>query len=91
MQTEVTELLEEKGAMVGVRAKAPDGELEIRAPLTIGADGRHSAVRERAKLEVIDLGAPMDVMWMRLSRSPSDPGQTFGHIDRGKILVLLNR
>src|SRR5438094_9840835 len=57
----------------------------------MGDDGRHSVVRERAGLEVINLGAPMDVMWMRISRRPTDPGQTFGHIDRGKILVLLNR
>src|SRR5207248_6921306 len=42
-------------------------------------------------LEVVNLGAPMDVMWMRISRRPDDPGQTFGHIDQGKILVLLNR
>src|SRR5207245_3711884 len=67
------------------------GPLQIRAQLTIGADGRHSVVRERAGLEVINLGAPMDVMWMRISRRPTDPGQTFGHIDMGKILVLLNR
>jgi 2-polyprenyl-6-methoxyphenol hydroxylase-like FAD-dependent oxidoreductase len=68
-----------------------DGQLEIRAALTIGADGRHSVVRQRAGLEVKNLGAPMDVMWMRISRRPHDPGQTFGHIDRGRILVLINR
>ena len=43
------------------------------------------------ELKVIDLGAPMDVMWMRLSRKPDDPDQTFGHADQGKILVMLNR
>jgi 2-polyprenyl-6-methoxyphenol hydroxylase-like FAD-dependent oxidoreductase len=91
MESEVTDLLEEDGVIVGVRAKTSDGILEIRAQLTVGADGRHSVVRERAGLEVIDLGAPMDVMWMRLSRRPTDRGQTFGHVDQGKILVLLNR
>ena len=91
MQTEVVDLLEENGTVAGVRAKTPDGALEIRAQLIIGADGRHSVVRELAKLNVIDLGSPMDVMWVRLSRRPTDPGQTFGHVDRGKILVLLNR
>jgi len=91
MESEVTDLLEEGGAIVGVRAKTSNGILEIRAQLTIGADGRHSVVRERAGLEVIDLGAPMDVMWMRLSRRSTDRGQTFGHVDQGKILVLLNR
>ena len=91
MQAEVTDLIEEKGAVAGVQVKTPEGPLQIRAQLTVGADGRHSVVRERAGLEVINLGAPMDVMWMRISRRPTDPGQTFGHIDRGKILVLLNR
>ena len=69
MNAEVTDLLEEQGSVVGLRAKTSDGSLEIRAPLTIGADGRHSVVRQRANLEVIDLGAPMDVMWMRISRA----------------------
>ena len=91
MRTEVTDLIEENGTVAGVRAKTPDGPLEIRANLTVGTDGRHSVVRERAGLEVVNLGAPMDVMWMRLSRRPSDGEQTFGHIERGRVLVLLNR
>jgi 2-polyprenyl-6-methoxyphenol hydroxylase-like FAD-dependent oxidoreductase len=74
-----------------VRAKTPNGPLEIRANLVIGADGRHSVVRKQAGLSVEDLGAPMDVMWMRISRRPGDRGQTFGHVDKGRILVLLNR
>ena len=91
MQAEAVDLIEENGAVAGVRAKTADGILEIRAPLTIGADGRRSIIRKRANLRVIELGAPMDVMWMRLSRRPTDPGQTFGHVARGRILVLLNR
>jgi 2-polyprenyl-6-methoxyphenol hydroxylase-like FAD-dependent oxidoreductase len=91
MQTEVTDLVEVSGTVAGVRAKTPNGILEIRAPLTVGADGRHSVVRERAGLEVIDLGAPMDVIWMRISRHPTDPAQTLGHFDRGRILFLINR
>ena len=91
MESEVTELLKQNGSITGVRAKTKDGILEVRAQLTIGADGRRSVVRDLANLEVIDLGSPMDVLWMRLSRRPSDRGQTFGHIDKGKILVLLNR
>jgi 2-polyprenyl-6-methoxyphenol hydroxylase-like FAD-dependent oxidoreductase len=91
MEAEVTDLIEEHGVIAGVRAKTPAGPVEIRAGLTIGADGRHSVVRERARLQVIDLGAPMDVMWMRISRRSDDPGQTFGHIEQGKILVMLNR
>ena len=91
MQAEVTDLIEENGAVVGVRAKTQDGPVEVRASLTVGADGRRSVVRTRANLEVVDLGAPIDVMWMRISRHPDDPKQTFGHVARGKILVMLNR
>jgi 2-polyprenyl-6-methoxyphenol hydroxylase-like FAD-dependent oxidoreductase len=91
MQAEVTDLIEENGAIAGVRANTRDGPLEVRASLSVGADGRRSVVRTRGNLEVVDLGAPMDVMWMRISRHPDDPAQTFGHVDRGKILVMLNR
>jgi 2-polyprenyl-6-methoxyphenol hydroxylase-like FAD-dependent oxidoreductase len=69
MRAEAIDLIEENGRIAGVRARTPEGEIEIRALLTIGADGRHSTVRERAGLQVIDLGAPMDVLWMRLSRT----------------------
>src|SRR5579864_9382755 len=91
MQAEASDLIKENGAVVGVRAKTPNGPIEVRAALTIGADGRRSTVRERAGLKVIDLGAPMDVLWMRLSRRPTDPEQTFGHADAGKIFVMINR
>jgi len=91
MQAEVIDLIEVNGTVAGVRTKTPHGTLEIRASLTVGADGRRSVVRERAGLKVIDLGAPMDVMWMRLSRRPTDPPQTLGHFDRGRILFLINR
>jgi 2-polyprenyl-6-methoxyphenol hydroxylase-like FAD-dependent oxidoreductase len=91
MEAEVKETIEEGGTVVGVRAQTPTGELEIRAQLTVGADGRHSVVRKRAGLSVLNLGAPMDVLWMRMSRQPTDPGQTFGRFDSGRILVFLNR
>ena len=91
LQAEVTELVVENERVVGVRAQTPEGELEIRADLTVGADGRHSVVRERGGLAVLNLGAPMDVLWMRVSRHPTDPGQSFGRFDSGRILVLINR
>jgi 2-polyprenyl-6-methoxyphenol hydroxylase-like FAD-dependent oxidoreductase len=91
MQAEATDLIEEDARIVGVRVNTPQGAREIRADLTVGADGRHSVIRARAALPVVNLGAPMDVMWMRLSRRASDAGQTLGYVDRGKILVLLNR
>jgi 2-polyprenyl-6-methoxyphenol hydroxylase-like FAD-dependent oxidoreductase len=88
---EVTGLVEEDGRIVGVRAKTPEGNLTVRADLVIGADGRRSIVREQAGLEIDDLGAPMDVLWLRLSRRPDDPGQTLGHIEAGRVFVMLNR
>jgi len=91
MQTEVTDLIQENGSIVGVRAKTPDGKMEVRASLTIGADGRRSVVRERVGLEVIDLGAPMDVLWMQIRRRDSDPRQTFGHVETGRIFIMLDR
>ena len=68
MQAEATDLIEEGGRVTGVRATTPDGELEIRAALVVGCDGRHSTVRDKAGLQVEDVGAPMDVLWFRLSR-----------------------
>ena len=91
MRAEVTDLIKEPGRVVGARAQTPEGPVEIRALLTIGADGRHSVVRERAGLEVIHVGAPMDVLWMRISRRADDPGQTFGHVGAGRFLIALNR
>ena len=91
MESEVTDLIEENGRIAGVRAKTSAGGLEVRAELTLGTDGRHSIVREKAGLEVIDLGAPIDVLWMRLSREAGDPDQTLGRFRGGKILVMLNR
>ncbi|WP_026608584.1 FAD-dependent oxidoreductase [Methylocapsa acidiphila] len=91
MSTAVEGLIEENGRVVGVTAKTKDGPLSIRADLTIGADGRHSTVRKTAGLTPQDIGAPMDVLWFRLSRCESDPIETFGRIDAGQILVLINR
>jgi len=91
MQAEATDLIKEDGRVAGVRVTTPQGQREIRATLTIGADGRHSVIRAHAGLPSVNLGAPMDVLWMRLSRRPCDGEQTFGYVDRGKILVLINR
>jgi len=91
MSAEVIDLVEQNGLVTGVLASTQGGQMEIRADLVVGADGRRSIVRERANLQVIHLGAPMDVMWMRVSRLPSDPQQTFGHVEAGKIFVMLDR
>lgn len=91
MNSHVTGLIEENGRVIGVRANTPQGLLEVRAHLTVGADGRHSTVREKADFEVLDMGAPIDVLWMRVAREPDDPRQTLGRIRAGKILVTLDR
>jgi len=91
MQTEATDLIEEGGRIVGLRARAPDGTLTIRAALVVGCDGRHSTVRERAGLQSDDYGAPMDVLWFRMTREAGDPGDVFGHIEAAKLMIMLNR
>jgi 2-polyprenyl-6-methoxyphenol hydroxylase-like FAD-dependent oxidoreductase len=91
MQADVTGLIEEAGSVMGLRANTPDGPLEVRAGLVVGADGRHSTVRSHAGLSVEEFGAPMDVLWFRLSRSTSDPGDPIGRFDAGRIFIMLNR
>ena len=91
MQAEVTGLIEESGHVVGVRAKTPSGEIEVRADLVVGADGRSSTVREQAGLPVKEFGAPMDVLWFRLRRTAEDPVATMGRFDSGRIFIALNR
>lgn len=91
LRTEVTSLLERNGRVIGVQAKTPDGPVEIEADLVVGADGRHSTVRARSGLEVEEFGAPMDVLWLRLSRRPTDRRNPLGRFDRGRIFVMLDR
>jgi 2-polyprenyl-6-methoxyphenol hydroxylase-like FAD-dependent oxidoreductase len=89
MKTEVTDLLIEKERVVGVRANAVDGPLNIRAALVVGADGRSSTVRANGELEVVDLGAPIDVLWFRVSKWRDDPPQAFGFVGAQKFMVLI--
>jgi 2-polyprenyl-6-methoxyphenol hydroxylase-like FAD-dependent oxidoreductase len=91
MQTEATGLIEEHGRVVGVRARAANGALSIRADLVVAADGRDSNLRDAAGLRVKHLGAPIDVLWMRLSKQPGDPHQVLGRVGAGALLVMLDR
>jgi 2-polyprenyl-6-methoxyphenol hydroxylase-like FAD-dependent oxidoreductase len=91
MRAAVTELLREGERVIGARATTPDGPLDVRADLVVGADGRHSTVRACAGLPVKDLGAPMDVLWMRLSRRESDGARPVGRFDRGRIFIMIYR
>ncbi|HVV60395.1 MAG TPA: FAD-dependent oxidoreductase [Pseudolabrys sp.] len=91
MRAEATDLIEEGGRVAGVRAMTPEGEVAIHADLVVGCDGRHSTVRERAGFHVDDLGAPMDVLWFRIARKLQDGDEVVGHIESGRMLVMLNR
>jgi 2-polyprenyl-6-methoxyphenol hydroxylase-like FAD-dependent oxidoreductase len=91
MRADVTDVIEEGGRIAGVRAQTPEGSLEVRADLTVAADGRHSTVRPRAGFETMDLGAPMDVLWMRLSQRPGDPRLSLGRFVAGHIFAMIDR
>jgi 2-polyprenyl-6-methoxyphenol hydroxylase-like FAD-dependent oxidoreductase len=91
MQTEAVDLLREGDRVVGVLAKTVEGIAPLRADLVIAADGRHSTLRRAARLEVTDLGAPMDVLWFRLARRNDDDHAVLGRIDAGQALVMLDR
>ncbi len=87
MQHEATSLL----TAGGVAVHTPDGPLEVRAGLVVACDGRHSTIRQAAKLEVLEFGVPIDVLWFRISRKADDPEEVLGNINYGKALVLINR
>jgi len=92
MSTEAFDLIQDAaGRVVGVRAQTTSGEVEIRAGLTIAADGRHSRLRSAAGLAVRDLGAPMDVLWFKLAAGDKRQDAALGRIAQGQALVMLDR
>jgi 2-polyprenyl-6-methoxyphenol hydroxylase-like FAD-dependent oxidoreductase len=91
MNTQANDLMFEGEQVTGVRATREGAEIEIRADLVVAADGRHSTLRERAGFVVENLGAPMDVLWMRIARHSGDPADAFGHIEAGRFFIMLNR
>lgn len=91
METEATNLIKENKKIVGLKAKQKNTSLNIFADLVIGADGRHSIIQEKSGLTKKCLSAPMDVLWFRLSRKKTDPKQSLGNIDLGKMMVMINR
>ena len=91
MEAEVTDLIIENDRVTGVRARMPNDTIEVRATLTIGADGRTSIVRERAGFDVLDLDAPIDVLWFRLTKRAHDPAQAFGYVGLRQFMVLIDR
>jgi len=91
METEATDLIIDGDRVAGVRARGKNGEVDVRADLVVGTDGRHSTVRDKAGLQVVETGVPIDVLWFRLSRRPDDPSAAFGRVDFGKIMVMIDR
>ncbi|TYL92207.1 FAD-dependent oxidoreductase [Bradyrhizobium rifense] len=91
MSTEAVDLIHRGETIAGVRAETPDGIVDIEADLTIACDGRHSIVRERAGLEVEEIGAPMDVLWFRAGRTPDETENLFARIEPGKMMVTFDR
>jgi 2-polyprenyl-6-methoxyphenol hydroxylase-like FAD-dependent oxidoreductase len=91
MEHEAIDLLQVGGKIAGVVAQTPNGRMEISANLVVACDGRHSTIRNVAKLPVTEFGVPMDVLWFRIGRHADDPEQLFGNINYGRALVLINR
>jgi 2-polyprenyl-6-methoxyphenol hydroxylase-like FAD-dependent oxidoreductase len=91
MKTEATDLIRDGDKITGVAAKTGDGALQVYAPLVIGCDGRHAMTRGQGGFSVDDVGAPMDVLWFRLSRRQTDPEEPVGSFGRGHIVIMINR
>jgi 2-polyprenyl-6-methoxyphenol hydroxylase-like FAD-dependent oxidoreductase len=91
MRHEATSLIESDGTVTGLHVSTPDGPCDFRADLVVGCDGRHSTVRVTRGLAVSAYGAPIDVLWFRVSRSATDTAETFGHMEASRMMVMLNR
>jgi 2-polyprenyl-6-methoxyphenol hydroxylase-like FAD-dependent oxidoreductase len=91
MQAEVEDLIVEGGHVRGVRYRTPDGPQEVRALLTVGADGRASRTREAAGLPLVETSPPMDVLWFRVSRRPDEPEMIELRLTPGRFVALINR
>ena len=91
MEAEATDLIETPAGVCGVKVLTPQGLLDVHADLVVGADGRHSTIRERAALQTEQYGAPIDVLWFHLPRRPEDRAESGGYIQRGSFFVMINR
>jgi 2-polyprenyl-6-methoxyphenol hydroxylase-like FAD-dependent oxidoreductase len=91
METRAMRLLQEDERTTGIIVEDKNGTREICADLVVGADGRQSDLRKSAKLELNNVQAPIDVLWMRISRQSSDPDATAGRFHNGLLLVMINR
>jgi len=88
---EVVGLIERDGRVAGLRYRDDEGEHELEAVLTVGADGRTARTREAAGLPRIETSPPIDVFWFRLPRRPDEVAAVFGRLGPGLLLVMLDR
>ena len=91
MNTEATGLTQSGGRVTGVVARTPQGELRVEADLVVCAEGRRSVLREAAGLSVRDLGAPMDVLWLRIGKRQGDPPGSGGRLGAGRFVAMIDR
>ena len=91
MRTDAVDVIQEWGRVVGVRAQSPDGPVEIRADVVVAADGRHSKMRDALHVQPESFGAPMDVLWFRISRDSSEALVPLGYVGAGAIFVTIDR
>lgn len=91
MGANVQELIVEDGIIQGVRYRGGGGWHEVRAILTVGADGRHSKLRQLGNFASIETSPPMDVLWFRLPRQPGDSEGGMGRFAPGHIVAMLDR
>ncbi|WP_066383794.1 FAD-dependent oxidoreductase [Anabaena sp. CA = ATCC 33047] len=91
MGANVQELITEDGVIKGVRYRGGGGWHEVRAILTVGADGRHSKLRQLGNFTTIETSPPMDVLWFRLPRQPEEIEGGMGRFAAGHIVAMLDR
>jgi 2-polyprenyl-6-methoxyphenol hydroxylase-like FAD-dependent oxidoreductase len=91
METEAADLITQDRRICGVEATSQGRDIQIKAALTIAADGRHSVLRDKSGLMVEDLGAPFDVLWLRLPVLPGDPVDLVGRVKGGQLFVMIYR
>jgi len=92
MRHEAINVIRPDSRVTGVVVRGPNQtDFELNATLVVGCDGRHSATRTATGLELIETGVPIDVLWFRISRRPSDPEDVLGNVNYGRVLILINR
>jgi 2-polyprenyl-6-methoxyphenol hydroxylase-like FAD-dependent oxidoreductase len=85
MEHEIVDLIFDRERVIGARVKTPSGFMDVGADLVVGCDGRSSIVRDRAGFKPRDYGAPIDVLWMRISKREPEAEQTLGFFRHGDI------